>query len=74
MTYKNNFPDAKCTEMEAAAIAQTCYKFGTSFIITRSLSDVFGKGDSSVQFDEYLKKASQASAKMCIALIAETEH
>ena len=45
-----------------------------SFIITRSLSDVFGKGDSSVQFDEYLKKASQASAKMCIALIAETEH
>ena len=49
-------------------------KFGTSFIITRSLSDVFGKGDSSVQFDEYLKKASQASAKMCIALIAETEH
>ena len=50
------------------------YKFGTSFIITRSLSDVFGKGDSSVQFDEYLKKASQASAKMCIALIAETEH
>ena len=71
---KNNFPDAKCTEMEAAAIAQTCYKFGTSFIITRSLSDVFGKGDSSVQFDEYLKKASQASAKMCIALIAETEH
>lgn len=66
---KTNFIDAKCAEMEAAAIGQTCYKFGVDFIITRSLSDVFGKGDSSMQFDEYLKKASQASAKMCVALI-----
>lgn len=68
---KNNFTDAKCAEMEAAAVGQTCYKFGVSFIITRSLSDVFGKGDSSIQFDEYLQTASQASAKMCVALIKE---
>lgn len=53
---KNNFKDAKCCEMEAAAIGQTCYKFKTKFIIARSLSDIFGKGDSAVQFDEYLKK------------------
>lgn len=66
---KTNFKDAKCTEMEAAAIGQTCYKFKTRFIITRSLSDVFGKGDSSIQFDAYLDKASQASAAMCVALI-----
>ena len=57
--------------MEAAAIAQTCYKFGTSFIITRSLSDVFGKGDSSVQFDEYLKEASLQSAQMCNELVSQ---
>ena len=69
---KEHFSDAKCAEMEAAAIGQTCYKFGVDFIITRSLSDVFGKGDSSIQFDEYLKKASLASAKMCVALIKET--
>ena len=48
---KNNFKDAKCCEMEAAAIGQTCYKFKTKFIIARSLSDIFGKGDSAVQFD-----------------------
>lgn len=68
---KNNFKDAKCCEMEAAAIGQTCYKFKTKFIIARSLSDIFGKGDSAVQFDEYLKKAAKASAKMCVALIKD---
>lgn len=68
---KNNFKDAKCCEMEAAAIGQTCYKFKTKFIITRSLSDIFGKGDSAVQFDEYLKKAAKASAMMCVALIKD---
>ena len=68
---KNNFKDAKCCEMEAAAIGQTCYKFKPKFIIARSLSDIFGKGDSAVQFDEYLKKAAKASAKMCVALIKD---
>ena len=41
--------------MEASAIGHTCYKFGVPFIITRSLSDVYGHGESSMQFDEYLK-------------------
>lgn len=67
---QKNFPQAMCAEMEAAAIAQVCYVYGKKFIITRSLSDVFNKGDNSVQFDEYLKKASQASAKMCYELIS----
>jgi adenosylhomocysteine nucleosidase len=66
---KQNFPEAMCAEMEAASIAQTCYVFKKRFIITRSLSDVFNKGDSSIQFDEYLKKASQASANMCLELV-----
>lgn len=68
---KNNFEEAKCCEMEAAAIGQTCYKFNTKFIITRSLSDVFNKGDSAVQFDEYLSKAAKASALMCVAFIRD---
>ena len=68
---KEHFTDAKCAEMEAASIGHTCYKFNIPFIITRSLSDVFGKGNSSMQFDEYLKKASVASAKMCVAIIKE---
>lgn len=69
---KTNFNDARCCEMEAAAVGQTCYKFNTKFIITRSLSDVFGKGNSAMQFDEYLKKAAKASATMCVALIKES--
>lgn len=67
---QEHFPDALCAEMEAAAIAQTCYKLKKRFIIIRSLSDVFGKGDSSIQFDEFLAKASAASAIMCATLVA----
>lgn len=68
---KTNFKEALCVEMEAASIGHTCYKFNIPFIVTRSLSDVFGNGDSSIQFDEYLQKASIASAKMCVSVIKE---
>ena len=76
-TNKNNhdsflnfvFPNALCSDMEASAIGHTCYKFGVPFIITRSLSDVYGHGESSMQFDEYLKIASENSAKLCVELV-----
>lgn len=67
---KKDFPDAMCAEMEAASIAQVCYVYQKKFIITRSLSDIFNKGENHVQFDEYLKKASLASAKMCYELVS----
>lgn len=66
---KTDFPETMCAEMEAAAIAQVCHAYGKKFMITRSLSDIFGKGESHIQFDEYLKKASAASAKMCYELV-----
>ena len=66
---KKNFKDAMCAEMEAAAVAQVCYVYNRDFIITRSLSDIFNKGENNIQFDEYLKKASVASAKMCYELV-----
>ena len=50
---KKDFPNALCSEMEASAVGHTCYKFGVPFIITRSLSDVYGHGESSMQFDEF---------------------
>lgn len=68
---KINFSKAKCGEMEAATIGQVCHLFNKRFIITRSLSDVFGKGDSDIQFDEYLEKASSSSAKLCQQLICK---
>lgn len=36
-----------CVEMEAASIAQVCHVFHTKFIITRSLSDIYNKGEKS---------------------------
>lgn len=66
-----DFPQAMCCEMEAASIAQVCHIFHKKFIITRSLSDIYGKGNSSTQFDEYLKKASQSSAHMCYELVSK---
>lgn len=70
-TIQKHFPEAMCVEMEAAAIAQVCHVYHKKFIITRSLSDVFNKGKSHIQFDEYLKKASLRSAHMCNELVSQ---
>ena len=67
------FPDALCSEMEAMAVAQVCDVYAIPFIITRSLSDVFEKGDSGIQFDTYLQKASTNSALMAKALVENYE-
>lgn len=72
-TIKENFPEAMCVEMEAASIAQVCHVFKVPFIITRSLSDIYQKGENHVQFDEYLKKASESSASMCYRLVSILE-
>ncbi len=68
---KSNFETALCAEMEAATIGQVCHMFNKKFIVTRSLSDVYNKGESSIQFDEYIKKASKDSANMCALLIQQ---
>ena len=65
---KEHFPEALCAEMEAATIAQVCTVFNKPFIITRGLSDIFDKGNSSIQFDQYLKEAAKSSARMCYDL------
>lgn len=61
---KKHFPEAIATEMEAAAISQIAHIYQVPFIILRSLSDVFGKGDSDIQFDTYIALASANSAKL----------
>lgn len=66
---KEKYSEAMCAEMEAAAVAHVCFVYQIPFIITRSLSDIFGKGNNAIQFDEYLRQASLSSAKMCHALI-----
>jgi adenosylhomocysteine nucleosidase len=59
------FPDAVCVEMEGAAIAHTAKRFNIPFVILRSLSDIAGRLDNAMTFDEYLVKASAHSARWC---------
>ncbi|MDD3026602.1 MAG: 5'-methylthioadenosine/adenosylhomocysteine nucleosidase [Erysipelotrichaceae bacterium] len=66
---KEHFENPLAGDMEASAIAQICHKTKKPFIVTRCLSDVFGSGENSLQFDEYLKKAAQISADICVGLI-----
>ncbi|MBF0710751.1 MULTISPECIES: 5'-methylthioadenosine/adenosylhomocysteine nucleosidase [unclassified Gemella] len=62
------FPALLAVDMEAAAIAQTCYNFGIRFIICRSVSDKAEEG-SRITFDEFLGIAAQNSSKITSELI-----
>jgi adenosylhomocysteine nucleosidase len=57
------FPELVAVEMEAAAVAQVCFKFGTPFVVVRSLSDIAGK-ESPQSFEEYLQVAAENSSLM----------
>lgn len=65
-----NFPLMKAAEMEAAAIAQTCFCFDTPFLVIRALSDIAGQ-ESNVSFDQFIVTASENSAQMVLNILAE---
>lgn len=64
------FPALYAAEMEAAAIAQTCYQFSVPFVIIRSLSDIAGK-DARVSYDQFLQTASKNSAELVQQIVEE---
>ncbi len=64
------FPQMLAVEMEAGAIAQTCFRFDVPFIIFRALSDIAGK-ESSISFDQFLEQAGVHSAEMVIEMVKE---
>ncbi|KAA0875443.1 5'-methylthioadenosine/S-adenosylhomocysteine nucleosidase [Nitrincola tapanii] len=64
------FPDLKAVEMEAAAIAQTCFRFQTPCIVIRALSDVAGR-ESNISFKEFLETAATHSAQMVSAIVKD---
>lgn len=64
------FPQMLAVEMEAGAIAQTCFRFEVPFIIFRALSDIAGK-ESSISFDQFLEQAGVHSAEMVIEMVKE---
>lgn len=65
---ENTFPNALAVEMEASAIAQTCYIMNTPFLMLRTISDNAGEGDS-ISFDTFVEKAGKLSAEMNIRFV-----
>lgn len=60
-----HYPEAQCCEMEGTALANVAAEYGVPFIVIRSLSDIVMHPENSIAFDEYLRKASARSAKLC---------
>ncbi|GAA0361115.1 5'-methylthioadenosine/adenosylhomocysteine nucleosidase [Alkalibacterium iburiense] len=67
---KEYFEDALVTEMEGAAIAQTCYQFDIPFLVIRAVSDVADE-EASVSFDEFIELAGKKSAETVINFLKE---
>lgn len=65
---RNNFPQMKACEMEAAAVAQVCHQFSVPFVVIRALSDIAGK-ESSISFDEFLPVAAKHSTEIVLHVI-----
>ncbi len=66
---KERFPEALAVEMEGAAIAQTCYVFNIPLVAIRSISDVIIREGSHVDYNKFVKSASQVSSKLVRYLI-----
>lgn len=65
---ENHFPDALAVEMEAAAIAQTCYLMKTPFLLLRAISDNAGEGNT-ISYDTFVENAGKFSAQMNLRFI-----
>jgi len=65
---REHFPQMKAVEMEAAAVAQVCYQFGTPFVVIRALSDIAGK-ESNLSFEEFLPLAAKHSTEIVLKAI-----
>lgn len=67
---KGYFPKALVTEMEGAAVAQTCTQFEVPFAVIRAVSDTADE-EATVNFDEFVLLAGQRSAELVLALIED---
>ena len=67
---RETFPDLMAVEMEGAAIAQACHRFGVPFVIIRALSDIPGK-DNVPDFDQFLPLAAERSARLVVEMLKE---
>ncbi|MFG6114245.1 5'-methylthioadenosine/S-adenosylhomocysteine nucleosidase [Halobacillus sp. MO56] len=67
---RGKFPEMIAAEMEAAAIAQVCFKYGTPFVIIRALSDIAGK-ESNISFDKFLETAAANAATIIMNMLQD---
>ena len=59
-----------CVEMEGAALAQVCRRFGIPFLIVRSLSDVPAAGEGNhLDFPVFLERAAGNAARLVLAML-----
>jgi adenosylhomocysteine nucleosidase len=64
------FPKCDAVEMEGAAIAQVCHRFGVPFVIVRALSDIAGQ-ESPMSFEQFLPLAAANAAKLIVAMLPQ---
>ncbi len=64
------FPHALVTEMEGAAVAQTCRQFDIPVAVIRAVSDTADE-QASVNFDEFVLLAGERSAELVLSLIKD---
>ena len=62
--------NAEATEMEGAAVAQTCWQQKVPFLVIRSLSDDAGN-NASGDVATFYKIAAENSAAMVMAIVAK---
>lgn len=67
---KDFFPDALVTEMEGAAVAQTCAQFDKPFAVVRAVSDT-ADDEATVNFDEFVQMAGARSAELVLVFIEQ---
>jgi len=65
---KKYFPQALVTEMEGAAVAQTCAQFDIPFAVIRAVSDTADE-EADISFDEFVLLAGKRSAELVLTLI-----
>ncbi len=61
--------EVQCVEMEGGAIAQACHRFGVPWLILRALSDVPEHGNNALDFQSFLLRAAEMSARICLKLV-----
>lgn len=65
---QEHFPKALVTEMEGAAVGQTCRQYDIPFAVVRAVSDTADE-EATVNFDEFVILAGQRSAQLVLSLI-----